>query len=215
MLGVSRIILQLGQKYRTEKKSGSAKCFYAKRTTVTSYSETGKSSSQSVIFSAKVLANFSLYFMIDIFQNRSVEFFHLWIQVDLLHMNNSFESTQVPSNCVSSWVNILSFSKLVSMDIFIFHFLYRLVELAEHNPNNPFILYEDEVWTFKQINDLSNQVARAMYEDGRRMNDTVSIQYTVNTCTITCLTSLKTSLSKPCLSPTVRVPEPQLIVNLW
>lgn len=50
-----------------------------------------------------------------------------------------------------------------------------LSELAKKNPDGACLLFEDQTWSFRQVNELSWQVAHVFYELGLRRGDVVAL----------------------------------------
>lgn len=54
--------------------------------------------------------------------------------------------------------------------------LDRFAEVVKAQPHKPFILFEDETYTFQEADELSNQAARVLLQSGRvKQGDTVAL----------------------------------------
>jgi len=50
-----------------------------------------------------------------------------------------------------------------------------LAELAQKNPDGACLLFEDQTWTFQQVNELSWQVAQVFHKMGFKKGDVVAL----------------------------------------
>ena len=53
--------------------------------------------------------------------------------------------------------------------------LYRQQAQLKKHPQKPCFIFEDQTWTFQQVDEYTNQVANFFYEAGYRKGDSISI----------------------------------------
>lgn len=56
----------------------------------------------------------------------------------------------------------------------------KFLDQANDHPDRPFIFYQDDMWTYKRMNDYSNKVGRVLHDDG--MKTGVSVALLMHSC---------------------------------